>query len=91
MDESRELLRFARRNPVVVHDMERVSRLPHVQARQSAPRSADGVERPVFAVAQHVEAFKGLLDKLFRLFQRFARDVLQRKTSERKRHAIAHA
>ena len=91
MHQPREFLRLARGNPVVVHDVERIAGLPHVQARQRAPGAADRIEGAVLAIVQHVEVLEGLLDEFFRFFQRFAGDVLQGQAAQRQRHAAAHA
>src|SRR5581483_3417824 len=71
--------------------MERVTGLPHVQARQRTPGTTNRVKCPAFAMPQHAEPVEGLLDKFFGLLQRFACNVLQRKPPKGQRHAIAHA
>ena len=91
MHQARELQRLARGDVVIVHDVERIAGLPHVQPRQRAPGAADRVEGTVFAVVQHVEVFERLLDEFFRLLERAAGDVLQGEAAERQRHAAAHA
>ena len=72
-----ELQRLARRDAVIVHDVERIAGLPHVQPRQRAPGAADRIEGAALAVVQHVEVFERLLDDFLRLLERLAGDVLQ--------------
>ena len=66
----RELERLARRDAVIMHDVERIAGLPHVQPRQRTPGAADRVEGAALAVMQHVEVFERLLDEFFRLLER---------------------
>ena len=54
MHEPRELERLACRDGVAVRHMQRITRLPHVQAGKRAPRSADGIEGAAAAAAQGV-------------------------------------
>ncbi len=91
MHEPGEFLSFARRDPIIVHDVKRIPGLPHVQPRQRAPGAADRVECTVLAVMQHVQFFERFLDELLRPLERFSGDVLERETAERQRHAAAHA
>jgi hypothetical protein len=91
MDKPGEFLRLARGYPVVVHDVKRITCLPHMQARQCAPRAANCIKSTVLAVMQHVEIFKCLFDELFRTFERFSGDVLKSEPAKRQCHAATHA
>ena len=69
--------------------MQRVSGLPHVQARQRAPCAAHGVKRSPRSAAEQRHAAERLADDLLGLLDGFFRQILQRKTAERECHAIA--
>ncbi len=89
--QAREFERLARGDAVIVHDMERIAGLPHVEAGERAPGAADRVEGAALARAEHVEILKGILDDSFGLLDRLAGDVLQRQAAERQRELGAHA
>src|SRR4029079_11013322 len=89
--ESGKFLRFARRDTVVVHHVEWIASLPHVQPSKRTPSATNRVEGAVFAVVQHVEIFKGLFYILLGFLEGFPCDVWRRQAAERKRHATSHA
>src|SRR5690349_6967644 len=91
MDKTRKLLRFTRRDPVIVHDMEWITGLPHVQTRERAPSAADRVKSAIFAVMQHVEVFENLLDIFFGFLEGLPGNILQRKSAQRQGHTAAYA
>ena len=91
MHQPREVERLARRNPVIVHDVERIAGLPHVQPRQRAPGAADGIECAALALAENVEALEGIGDQLLGLLDRLAGQVLQGQAAERQRQTVPHA
>src|SRR5262249_43795586 len=78
-------------NTIIVHDVKRITGLPHVQPRERAPSAANRIERSVFAVVQHVEVFEGFFDESLRFLERLAGDVLERKATERQCYSAAHA
>ncbi len=87
----RKLQRLARRDAVIVHDVERIAGLPHVQPRQRAPGATNRVEGAALPIVQHVEVFERRFNDFLGFFKRLAGDVLQGQAAERQRHAAAHA
>ena len=83
MHQAGEFERVIGGNGVAVHHVQRVSGLPHVQPRQRPPGAADGVEVAALAVAEQRQGAEGFLDELFRLLERFRRNVGQGQTAER--------
>src|SRR5271166_575566 len=70
-----------------MHDVQRVTGLPHMQPCQRPPGTADGVKGAALSVLQHASVLERGLDDLFRFLDRLRRNVLQRETAERQRHA----
>ncbi len=71
-----ELERLLGRQHVAVHHMQRISDLPHVQARERAPGAADGVEGAALAGGEQLGSGERVLDDLLRLLDGLRRDVL---------------
>ncbi len=74
-----------------MHDAKRIFALDDVDARQSAPRAADRIERSAATAPDLRDVGKRGLDDAFGALQRFVRQVLQRQASERKRQPTADA
>ena len=90
MHETGKIERLFRRHHIAMHDVQRVAGLPHVQARQRPPCSADRIERAALAAFQDASILERRPDDLFRLLDRLRRDVLQREAAERQCHARLH-
>jgi hypothetical protein len=85
MHETGELECFPCRHQVAVHDVERVTGLPHVQPRQRAPGAADGIEGAAFAAFEQAGVSKRRPHDLFRLLDRLRRNILQCEPAQRQR------
>ena len=91
MHEAGEFERLIGGNRIAVHDVQRITGLPHVQSRQRPPRAADRVESAILAALEHRKADQALLDEFFGLLQRLRRDVRQRQAAERPRQTVTRA
>ena len=83
LDQPGEVDGIARRNDVVVHHMQRIAALLHVQPRQRPPRAADGVEGAPAHGLDLRQPVQCLAHQLRGLLHAAARAVLQRQTTER--------
>ena len=78
-----EVRGLVRLDAVVVHDVERIALLAHVEAGERAPRAADGVERPLGAAGEHGGIGEMLGGDLLGLLQRLFRRLLEPQPAER--------
>src|SRR6185437_7659463 len=76
---------------IIMHDVERIAGLPHVQPGKRTPRAAHRIECAARAFLQHVETVERMLDDLLRLLQRLAGDILQGQSAQRQRDARSDA
>ena len=89
VEQAREFERFSCLDPVIVHDVERIVGLRHVQASERTPGSADGVEVAVPALVQPIDLGELAIDNLPRLLEIAARRIDQPQAAEGKRRGIA--
>ena len=69
-----------------MHHVHRVLPLPHMQARQSAPCAADGIERAARQPLKRLHSRELLTDDLGGLFWRTLGEVHQRQAAQREGH-----
>ena len=70
---------------IVMHDVQRIAGLAHVEPGERPPRAADGVERPLLAGRQHFRIRQCLGDDLLGLLERLLRGLLEAQAAERER------
>ena len=89
MQELGEFKRLVGGDRVAVHHVQRIAGLPHVQPGERTPGAADGIEDAILAGLQHRQVAERLAHELRRLLHRLRRNVGERKSAERARHAGA--
>ncbi len=88
---TREVERLGGRNRIAVHHLERIAALDDVDACERAPGAADRIEGAAAARLELRHLVERLADDAVGALERFVREVLERETAERQRHAAAHA
>ncbi len=91
MHKARKVVRLLRRHDVAMHDMQRIAGLPHVQACKSPPCAPDCIKGASPSALKKARILQCVLNDLLGFLDRFRREVLQRKPTERQRHPGLHA